>query len=170
MVGNFNDVQSIVKVQDKTARTVDDTYNVVDAGYPVTAPDTIFIQGILDNGAVASMALRSVRTSVDDYGFHWIISGTKGEIEFTSKPGVISFLPSGGSRIRLRKWGSEVCDVSFEVSEGDHINKVTPIGRNVARVWEAFARDDKDGFATIEEALRIHELLDVIHQSAIWAP
>lgn len=170
MLGNFTAVQSVLKVQDKTAKTLDDKYSVVDPAYLVTAPDTIFIQGLLENGGVASLALRSVRTAVDDTGFRWIISGNKGEIELTTKPGVIAFLPPGGSQIRVRKWGSEADVVDFETGEGEHVRKISPPGPNVARVWEAFAKGEEDGYASIEESLKTHELLEKIHKDAIWAP
>jgi predicted dehydrogenase len=170
VLGNFKAVQSVFKVQDKTAKMVDDSYNVVDPAYPVTAPDTVFIQGVLENGGVASLALRSVRTAVDDSGFRWIISGTKGEIDLTTKPGMIAGLPSGGSQIRVRKWGSEAKVVEFEADEGEHINKISAQGRNVARVWDAFAKGDRDGYALIEDSLKTHELLEIIHRDAIWAP
>lgn len=170
MVGNFEIIQSVLKVQDKLALTVDDKNSVVDPAYPVTAPDTIFIQGVLEKGALASLVLRSVRTAVDDCGFRWIITGTKGEIELTTKPGVMAFLPPGTSQIRVRKWGSEAYVVDYDTDEGEHISKIPPPGINVARVWEAFAKGDEDGYASIEESLKIHELLEKIHQDAIWAP
>ena len=170
MLGNFEVVQSILKVQDKTALTLDDMHNVVDPAYPVTAPDTMFIQGVLENGGVASIALRSVRTSVDNCGFRWIITGTKGEIKVTTAPGVLAFLPPGGSHMRLRKWGSEAEVVDYGTDEGDHIRKIPPPGINVARMWEAFAKGEEDGYAAIEESLKTHELLEEIHRDAIWAP
>ena len=167
MLGNFKVVQSALKVQDKTAKTLDDKNGVVDVAYPVTAPDTMFIQGILENGALASLTLRSVRTTVDDSGFRWIISGTKGEIELTTEPGVIGFLPPGGSQIHVRKWGSEAEVVKFKLDEGEHIRLVPPPGQNVARVWEALAKGEEDGFASIEESVKTQELLELIHQNAI---
>lgn len=169
VLGDFKIIQSVLKVQDKTAPTVDDKHNVVNPTYPVTAPDTMFIQGLLENGGVASLALRSVRTAVDDCGFRWIISGTKGEIELTTKPGVISFLPPG-SQIRVRKWGSEAYVVGFDTDEGEHISKISPFGINVARVWEAVAKGEEGAYASIEDSLKTHELLEKIHQDAIWAP
>lgn len=170
MLGDFKVVQSILKVQDKTALTVDDKHNVVDPVYPVTAPDTMFIQGVLGNGGVASLALRSVRTAVDNSGFRWIITGTKGEIEVTTPPGVLAFLPPGASQIRLRKWGSEAEVIDYDTDEGEHIRNIPPPGINVARVWEAFAKGEEDGYASIEESLKTHELLEKIHRDAIWAP
>jgi predicted dehydrogenase len=170
VLGNFKSVQSVFKVQDKTAKTLDDKYSLVDPAYPVSAPDTMFIQGVLENGGVASLSLRSVRAAVDDTGFRWIISGTKGEIELTTKPGLIGFLPPGGSQIRVRKWGSAPNVVDFETDESDHIRKISPPGPNVARVWEVFAKGEKDGYASIEESLKTQELLELIHRDAIWAP
>jgi predicted dehydrogenase len=170
VLGNFKVVQSVLKVQDKTARTVDGNYNVVDPEYPVTAPDTIFIQGILEKGGLASLTLRSIRTAVDDCGFRWIISGTKGEIELTTKPGVLAFLPPGESQIRVRKWKSDAYVVPYDTDEGEHIRNIPPPGINVARVWEAVAKGDKDGYASIDDSLKTHELLEKIHRDAIWAP
>lgn len=169
MVGNFKTVQSVLKVQDKTAKTLGPDHAVVDPAYPVTSPDTVVLQGVLDNGAVASLSLRSSRSAVDDTGFRWLISGTKGEIELTTKPGVIQFLPPG-TQIRLRTWGADSRVVDFDVDEEEYIRNVPAPGINVARVWEAFAKGEEDGYTSIEESLPTHELLETIIQKAVWAP
>src|SRR5688572_18588975 len=129
-----------MKVQDKFSRTLDENNNVVDPAYPTTAPDTMFVQGILGNGALAALTLRSVRTAVDDTGFRWIVSGTKGEIELTSSPGIMAGLPE--ARLRIRKWGSEAEEVGVGDEDPDHVKVVTAPGGNVARVWEAFHKSD----------------------------
>ena len=129
----------------------------------------MFIQGVLQNGALASLTLRSVRSAVDDTGFRWIISGTKGEIEFTSSMGIIADLPA--AKLRVRKWGGEVESVEVEdKEEPEYVKAVTAPGENVARVWEAFHRGDASRAATIQDSLVIHELLEDIIDNGVYAP
>lgn len=170
-LGHFKEVQSILKVQHKLGTTVDEQQNVVDAAYPTTAPDTMFIQGVLENGAVASLALRTARPGAvaDGKGFRWVISGTKGEIEVVTGPGIIQFLPPSSTEIRLLKQGGEVQVVSWE-SEVDHIASLSSAGPSVARLWEAFAMGDKEGYPTLEDSFKVHELLEKINGEGIWAP
>ncbi|KAH8176790.1 oxidoreductase family, NAD-binding rossmann fold domain-containing protein [Sarocladium implicatum] len=168
VVGSFDKVQAALKVQDKTAKTLDNEGNVVDPAYPTTSPDTMFIQGVLANGALASLTLRSIRSAVDDTGFRWIVSGTKGEMEYTSGPGIMADLPAG--KIRVRTWGGDVEDVSVDEQEPEHVKKVSAPGGNVARVWEAFHNGDGKRAASIMDSLRIHELLGEIIDQGIYAP
>lgn len=167
VLGHFKDVQSILKVEHKAAKTVDDHNEIVDPAYPTTAPDTMFVQGLLENGGVASLALRSARAVVDGKGFRWVISGTKGEIELVTEPGVIQFLPPG-TQVRLMKPGSDAQLVSFE-AEAEHISGLSSAGPSVARLWEAFANDEAV-YPTIEESVKVHELLEKINGRGIWAP
>lgn len=167
IVGNFKSFQSVLKIQDKTAKLLDTENAVVDAEYPVTAPDNILLQGLLDNGAVASVAFRTSRSAIDDIGFRWIISGTKGEIELTTTPGVMQFL-SPGSQVRIRTWGNEARVVEL-VADSEHVAKVTAPGTNVARLWEAFATGNEDGYPSIEDTVRTHELLETMLKDSIWA-
>lgn len=167
-MGDFQHVQSALKVQDKFAKTLDAQNNVVDPAYPTTSPDTMFVQGVLTNGALASVCIRSLRPAADDTGFRWVISGTKGEIELTSPPGIMTGLP--GVKIRMRNWGTDAEDVSVSQEDPSHIKSVTEPGTNVARTWEAFNEGAEDRFSSISDSVKVHELLEKIIDGAIYAP
>lgn len=155
-------------MQHKTAVLVDSDANVVDPCYPTTAPDTMFIQGVLENGAAAFLSLRSVRKTVADVGFRWLISGTDGEIEYTSGPGVVQWLPN--PEIRVRKWGGATETISVDSTEQEHVASLGPPSNNIARVWEAFAVGDSEPVATLEQSLVVHQVLEKIIREAIYAP
>jgi hypothetical protein len=80
---------------------------VVNPAYPVTSPDHILVQGVLASGAVASFAFRKPpSTAVDDVGFRWLITGTKGEIEVTV-PEMNWQFADPRMKLRIKKVGEE---------------------------------------------------------------
>lgn len=164
--GQFKTLQSVFKIVEKTTKTFGTQGEVVDPAYKVTTPDTILIQGVLDNGAVATLSLRSSATTADDVGFRWIISGTEGEVIFT---GGVGFIQNdiANTKIQFRKWGSGAEDVEFG---GENTGGLTGSPLSLARLYEAFASGDSEGFATIDQSLQTEKLLEDIVKSAVWAP
>jgi hypothetical protein len=63
---------------------MDATGQVKTPAHPRTAPDHIAVQGALKSGAVASLAYRTVKSTIDGIGINWLISGTNGEIQITT--------------------------------------------------------------------------------------
>ncbi|KAF7563649.1 hypothetical protein G7046_g434 [Stylonectria norvegica] len=169
VLGDFQSVQGIYKNQDKTVKTLDDSWATVDPAYKVTAPDTILLQGILESGAVASFSIRATsRSTVDDIGYRWLIAGTEGEIEFTSKSGIFQ----GGAVepvLRIRKFGEDAKVVEINKDEA-YVTGVQPVGVNIARAYEAFAKGEEDGYETLEGAVKVHKLLDQLNEGALRAP
>lgn len=141
----------------------------MDPEYKITAPDTLLIQGILNSGAIVTFSNRTTSTAIDDIGYRWLTSGTKGEIELTTEPGCFNW-PPPGMKIQLRKWGHETEEINFKPEEGEHIFKVSQTGRNVARMYEAFAKGEQDGYATIADGFKVQQLMDQMIEKAIWAP
>jgi predicted dehydrogenase len=143
---------------------------VINLKEPITTPDTIFVQGILETGAAASLCFRTAQSLVDDTGYRWIISGTEGEIGVTMRPGSWSLGPPG-KHIRVKNWKRNVDEeVEFAPDEAEYISVVQYPGTNTARMYEAFAEGDMEGFASFESALRTHRLLDRIARGAAVAP
>ncbi|KAI9151536.1 Galactose/lactose metabolism regulatory protein GAL80 [Paramyrothecium foliicola] len=168
VVGGFKSLQSVLKVQGKTAALLDTQGNIVDPAYKVTAPDTILVQGILKSGAAANFSVRSSTTTADEVGFRWVISGTEGEIIFTSGPGFIQ-MGTANTRIQLRKWGAEKAE-DIDFSSEEKLGDLSDMALSVARLYEAIAASEEDAYATVEQALQTEKLLEEIVKAAIWAP
>lgn len=171
-LGDFTTVQSLLKVQHKTAKLLDDAGHLVDPAYPVTVPDTFLVQGILASGGLASYSLRSARSSVSGVGYRWLISGTDGELELTINEGVLfqNDMAAGDAKIVIRRWGQEAEVVDVGGEEEAHVVAVGDPAKNVARAYEAFAKADEDGYLSIQESVRLHKLLERIAKDAKWAP
>ncbi|KUL87947.1 hypothetical protein ZTR_03943 [Talaromyces verruculosus] len=169
-LGEFEDVQATFKIYQKTTPLFDATGTVVDPAYKVTAPEFIFVQGVLESGAAASINVRSTPASADEAGFRWLISGSEGEIVFTSPAGgyVQGSMPD--AKVLLRKWKGETEEVKWKKDEPAHVTNVLEFGINTARLYEAFATGDEDGYASIESARKVHHLIERVKKVAIWAP
>ncbi|EED16417.1 oxidoreductase, putative [Talaromyces stipitatus ATCC 10500] len=169
-LGDFKDVQAIFKTYQKTTSLFNSTGTVIDPAYKATAPEYILVQGVLESGAVASINVRSTPTSVDEAGFRWIISGSEGEIEFTSPAG--GYIQGSGPncKVLLRKWKGGMEEVDLRRDEPAHVTNVLEFGINTARLYEAFATGDEDGYPSIESARKVHHLIERIKKVAVWAP
>jgi predicted dehydrogenase len=163
-LGDFTNIQSILKTQYPTTNIVNDEGKVVYANHPKSAPDHIFVQGVLEGGAVASLSFRSVPSAVDRTGFRWLISGTKGEIEVTA-PELGWQLRSSKAALKVRVGkGEEIQTVDLST---DPTSTTVPFpGSNTAGLYDAFAKGDGSKYATFEDAVKTHHLLDRIVQSS----
>ncbi|PGH07398.1 hypothetical protein AJ79_06300 [Helicocarpus griseus UAMH5409] len=172
VLGEFKDIQTVFKTHGKTTRLFDDTGNVVDPAYKVTAPEYILIQGVLNSGAVASITLRCTSDSADEAGHRWIISGTEGELQFTIPAG--NFIQIQGhlseAKVLLKRWKGETEEVDFKRNEPAHVSSVTGDVINTARLYESFATGDEDGYPSFESARKVHHLIDRMKKVAVWAP
>ncbi|KAF7557372.1 hypothetical protein G7Z17_g680 [Cylindrodendrum hubeiense] len=166
VLGSFETVQAVLKTQEKTTQLIDDQGKFVDPSYEVTSASTMFIQGVVEGGAAASMQLRSSTTSVDGLGQRWIISGTEGEIIFTAGPGFLNFgLPD--EKIMVKKWKEEAKEVNFAREEGDYYGKAGLVSTNTLRLYEAIAKGEANAYTTIEQSLKTQELVERIKNGAV---
>lgn len=140
---------------------------MVNPAYPKTAPDHVFIQGTLENDAIASITFRKAKSAADNVGFRWYITGTKGEIVITTEEGVWQGgKPSERSiKLKIGKEG-EAEEIDFMIDDISPAGKVPFPGTNTARIYENFAKDEE--VVTFEDALKVHHLLERIAKSAGW--
>lgn len=144
---------------------------MVDPAFKATAPEFISINGVLLSGAIASINMRATPASVDEAGFRWIISGSEGELEFTSPAGTYIQGYSPDSKIFLKKWKGETQEIQWEQQdEPSHVTSIFEHALNTARLYEAFAVADVDSYPSIESACKVHRLIERVKKDAIWAP
>lgn len=169
VLGKFDSdtIQSILKTQTPAVPTLSmETGQVVNPAHPKTAPDHILVQGILESGAVASLAFRKAKKPADGLGLRWTITGTEGEIEVTIPEDHLQMAHEDRA-IRLRMGrDEEVKTIDWrDAAEPDHVTKIARPGTNSARTYEAMVQEN-DRYASFESALETHKLLDKIARNA----
>ncbi|EHK47069.1 hypothetical protein TRIATDRAFT_177332, partial [Trichoderma atroviride IMI 206040] len=83
VLGDFATVKASFATQYPTVKLLDhSTGKIVNPSFPRKAPDHMFVQGVLNSGALASVNYRRT-TDIVGKTTRWIITGTEGEIEFT---------------------------------------------------------------------------------------
>ncbi|SPO05380.1 related to dehydrogenases and related proteins [Cephalotrichum gorgonifer] len=163
VLGNFSEVQGLLKTQHPDVNILSPGGEVVDPAYKKTAPDDIFVQGILESGALASINFFKSETPVSDKrSFVWRITGTEGEIELAS-PEMVWQIGNPAARITIRVGKSgEPQEVELD-SQDPAISAGVPfMGQNTALVYDAYAKGDTSRYATFEQATQTHRLLQKI--------
>lgn len=136
-------------------------------GYPKTAPEHVFLQGTLENDAIASITFRKAKSAADEVGFRWYITGSEGEIVITTEEGSWQMGDPNKRSIKLKIGKNDAEEVDFTTGENSPASKVAFPATNTARQYEDFA-NGSDEVVTFESALRTHRLLDRIVKSAGW--
>jgi predicted dehydrogenase len=166
VLGDFAEVQAILKCTNSSVPIYSSQGALVNPGHPKTSADQILVQGSLESDAVVSISARKSKTEVDGVSFRWIISGTEGEAEVLVYQG--HWQSSGLKRTLTVKIGnSKAQNVNFMAND-EFEPKVPFPGTNVARQYHAFAKGNTETVATFQSALKIHRLLDRIIRSAGW--
>ena len=169
-LGDFQEVQSVFKTTKKTIPIVNEKLEVVDPAYKVTSPDQVTMQGVLENGAIASLSLRSSANPAADVSLRWIIGGSEGEIDLAAPVGYVQML-GPGAKVLLRKWKGDVEEIDVATtSEPAHVSALPDYVKGIARVYEAYATNDQDGFASLRDGLKTQKVLQRIIDGAIIAP
>jgi predicted dehydrogenase len=141
------------------------TGELIDPAYPRKAPDHMFVQGVLNNGALASVNYRRSPHLIGK-PTQWVISGTEGEIEFTVD-GPMLQMGSHQREIRIKTAkdtdGARVIAWEKETKTPAYVESVAFPGQNTAYLFEDFVQGKAPDF---EEALRLHKLLDRIVKDA----
>ncbi|KAL7908111.1 NAD(P)-binding protein [Trichoderma velutinum] len=166
VLGDFATVKSSFSQQWPLMKIVDTkTGELVDPAFRKTAPDHMFVHGVLESGAIASVNY-SRHFQLIGKTLQWIISGTEGEIELTVNGSVAMGHSEREIRIKTSE-DKEARVVDWQVSTPAHVESVQFPGQNTARLYEAYAHGKN--VADFEDALRLHKLLDRIAKDAGYA-
>lgn len=158
VLGDFASINSTAANMYPEAVLVDDTLNPIPgkALVPQTAPDYITFSGTLRSGALSTNTWQGgALTSKGRREFTWTIVGERGTLEILSDNAYFWIYAAelflDGQKVEL---------------DGPSEDVLTSVGR----AWSAFAstrRGEPEGtFATIDDAVKNHELLDAIQRSA----
>ncbi|KAF3056698.1 Galactose/lactose metabolism regulatory protein [Trichoderma lentiforme] len=165
ILGDLSHVRSILKSQYKTVRIVGTENETIDPEYEKTAPDHIFVQGLLDGGAAASLSFRKPGSTAEETGIRWYISGTKGEILLTG-PSWWQML-NKEPVLQVKVGNEPVHVIKFQDEAESAVQTGPAMATNLALLYEAFADGDVSRYATFKSAARTHRLLEKIRQAAV---
>lgn len=165
VLGDLTDMQAILKTQYKATQLVGPDGQPLNKEFRKTAPDHIFVQGITEGGAVASIAFRKPKSPVDDTDFRWIITGTQGEASIVGN----GWWQMMDKEMNLQvKIGTEPTQtIDFDSYRAPAAEKVSPMAANVTSLYDAFAKGDTKRYATFESAAKTHRFLESIKKAAI---
>ena len=124
-----------------------------------TSDDTIFLNGTLSSGIPLSFSLRGGTPFPGQPGMDWTIHGEKGTIRITS-PSPFVQIGFDGMKIELQEGEGEKVEV-VEIG-GDKFDEYPHPARNVARVYEAFAKGDIN--CSFEDAVERHALIEAMYK------
>ncbi|KAI8630475.1 oxidoreductase [Xylariaceae sp. FL1651] len=167
VLGDFAEVQAILKSTVTSVPIVNTKGELVNPGYPKTSPDQMLVQGVLENDAMVSISMRKSKTEVDNISFRWIVSGTEGAIEVLIHEMQWQF-GEPKRTLKLKIGNQEVQNVRFIAEDDEFESKVPFPGVNPARQHRAFAEGNEGSVATFQSALKTHRLLDRILKAAGW--
>jgi predicted dehydrogenase len=139
---------------------------------PRTAPDQVLLHGTFGSGAVLSYHLRGgpAFAKSDSAGLLWRIYGDKGEIQIT---GPNSYLQIADGNVKMELFNHEnekVEEISVETDEFSK-EEVSLYGKNIARLYEAFAdgkKGEEEGVLDWQDALERHQFVDEVYRKAAF--
>ena len=139
---------------------------VVDTGEirPKTAADQVMVQGTLSDGTAVSIHYRG--GSCRGTNLLWEINGTEGDIQVTADLGHAQMVPL---MIRGARGGEKEMKALMPPAETYRGLPQSAAARNVAGIYSRLFNDIRFGTQTapsFDDAVRLHELLDAIEQSA----
>lgn len=127
--------------------------------------DHINLHGTLaGSGATISFNLRGGKNIKDTPILTWRIFGTKGEIRITSLSPLLG-IPSGAEKFELYdQEKDELKNITIEYP--DVVKDLPTKARDIALLYEAYAAGQSEGVADFKEAVRVHQLIHDIYDSA----
>lgn len=152
--------KTLLAARRKFTKLIDVSGKVVDEKYPITADDTIFLNGTLTSGIPLSFALRGGKPFKGTPGLDWRIYGEKGEIRITAGG---PFLQVGYPDMKIQVFNFEedkVEDVEVEKDEFDGAFGL-PVG-NVARIYRGLVKGENN--CSFEDAVERHALIDGMYR------
>jgi len=153
-LGPFTSVTSTLAVQYPIAELVDASGNPTGKTIPQTGANQVAFTGLLASGAVASLHWRgggSAEGAKAGSPLVWVIDGEKGSIRVESDT-------PAGAHIQMYEPDLYLNGEKVEVSQDGQTN--------TGRAWVEFAKGKAGNFPTLEDAVKLKQLLEAIKTSA----
>jgi predicted dehydrogenase len=159
IAGDFTRVSAQLSTQVPQWHEVD-----TDKWVDVTSPDTILVNGTLENGAAASIYVSNIPYAGN--GLTLEIFGTKGTLKATSAGST----NVGGLRLEGVQGGNDLAEIDIPAHH-TYVSEEMPKGApfNVGQLYDQFAkgiRGEDSNYPDFDVAVELHVLIDAIRQSS----
>ncbi|MCJ1463633.1 hypothetical protein MMC07_002241 [Pseudocyphellaria aurata] len=160
VLGEFTSFSSHLTIQRPKIAVIHD--GKVEETVKTDVPDLIMLHGTLSSGIPLSASFRSGQPFKDDPGLVWNINGLAGEIK----------VQGSGPALQARDDDVKIWLHNFATDEVDEVKWESPFpelpgaARNVASLYEAFARGDEGGFPSFEDAVLRHRQIEELYASS----
>ncbi|GKZ38549.1 transcription regulator gal80 [Aspergillus brasiliensis] len=158
-LGEFSSFQSLLSNQRPVVKIVKSDGCVVKENTEKTNPDHVMVQGTLKSGALFSASVRGGAPFKGSPGLEWSIYGEKGEIRISGPNSFIEL--SGTTSFELHDFNTDKVE-KIELQKGTFA-EMSPMNRNMARIYEAIAAGDKSILCDFEQAVKRHEFIEEIY-------
>jgi predicted dehydrogenase len=151
LLGNFVSVTATSASIQKKA-TIQETGETI----PRTGYDHIAVSGILATGVFANISIRGDYAGVGGSRFLWEIQGSEGFVR----------LVDNSDNSEALSWWPSIVDPLLYLNGELVPVKGTGLEGNVAAGWAEFVKGERGMHPTLDDAVKLHELLDAIQKSA----
>jgi predicted dehydrogenase len=151
LLGDFASVSATAALHYPTATLVDKERKSTGKTITVSSPDQIAFTGLFKSGAVCSMSFRGgLKSTPGRKQLLWEIDGEEGSIRVE---GESAFMNVREPQAFLN---------------GELVEVENPAGMVdiLASAWVEYAKGEKGNYTTMEDAVRLHRLIDAIKRSA----
>lgn len=174
VLGEFISFNAITATQRPAVSILGSNDTIVETDVKRDAPDQIMLQGTLTSGAVASVHMRGGMPFKDSPALLWRIYCEQGEIRLT---GQLPFMGIADKDIKIEVHDAKtdkVETVDSKPAHGDeaykNLEKKEPIygkheAQNVARLYDAFSKGEKEKYADFEGAVVRQRMIDEMYKS-----
>lgn len=159
VLGEFTSFSSHLAIQRLDIAIIHDG-NVTET-VKTDVPDLIMLHGTVTSDVPLSATFRRGQPFKDDPGLEWIIHGLAGEIKVQG-PGPSLQAADADITIRLHDFAKNETE---EVKWESPFPELPGPARNVASMYEAFARGDGSKFPTFEHAVLRHRQIEELYTS-----
>ena len=151
LLGNVTSVSSTLATRFPKSTVYDASKQATTKEVPQTNADQVVFSGTTESGAIFSFHWRAgIPAQTATCPFLWVIDGEEGSVALQNDQAGSSFMNIFEPKLLLN--GEPVADIEAD-----------PLG-NVGRAWKEGALGGNA--ATIDDALRVHRILDAIKRSA----
>jgi len=154
LLGDFASISATVATHYPTATLIDSERKPTDKTVPVTIPDQVAFTGIFKSGVVSSMIWRgAMKCTPGRKQLVWEIDGEEGSIRLEGDQVGSAFIHIHDPKVYLN---GELVEIQNTTGPAD----------NIAAAWGQFAKGEGGDYATMEDAVKIHRVVDAISRSA----
>ncbi|TFK54359.1 NAD(P)-binding protein [Heliocybe sulcata] len=158
LLSDFASLSATATIVYPTATVVDDNNQPTGETRTATSPDHIAVTGLLKSGVLTSITWRAGLPSAPGRKhLEWVIEGEDGTLRLEGHDFPQAFLHVGNPELYLN---GELVQVGTYPGPGGNF-----VG-NLVAAWTEFANGGEGNYASIDDGMRIHKLLDAISRSA----